>query len=148
MKKWILICLLLSCTLACNTAMRGGAKTEALKAGMPNTVALHSGEVVYDLSGEWEFSLSACGHSRSGVIKMTQEGDRFVGTMVSGDYPYKSGKGEEVKGKIEGSTLTDVYFYTWQGWAISNVEIRNSGNEIVMETPLSECPVSSILKRK
>jgi hypothetical protein len=45
-----------------------------LKEGMPNTVTLSSGEVVYDLNGEWDavFDNDYLGGSKS-VVKITQE---------------------------------------------------------------------------
>ena len=116
MKKWMFMCLfVIFCTVACNTAMRDGAKPVALKAGMPNTITLPSREVAYDLSGEWETSMSSVAGSRSGVIKITQEGDQFVGVAIGGNFVHISENGELVKGKVQGATLTDVYLYTWQG---------------------------------
>ena len=147
MKKWILMCLLLSCTLVCNTATTGGAKVQALKAGMPNTLALPDGKVVYDLNGEWDVTLRAC-TTQTGVMKITQDGCQFVGVVVSGNLPQVTEKGEKVKGNVEGNELTNVSFYTWQGWAMSTAEIKNSGNEIVIETAISEASPSTILKRK
>ncbi len=141
------MCLLLSCTLACNTATTGGAKVQPLKAGMPNTVALPDGKVVYDLNGEWDVALRAC-TINTGVMKITQEGDRFVGVVVSGNLPQVSEKGEKVKGKVEGNELTNVSFYTWQGWALSQAEIKDSGNTILIEAAISEGSPSTVLKRK
>jgi uncharacterized protein YaiE (UPF0345 family) len=148
MKKWILMCLLLSCTLACNTATTGGAKVQALKAGMPNTVALPDGKVVYNLNGEWETTLSSAAGTVNGIIKISQDGNRFVGVVAGGNLPFTTEKGEKVKGKVDGATLTDVNLYTWQGWAMSSAEIKDSGNTIVIETAISEASPTTVLKRK
>jgi len=86
------MCLLLSCTLACNMATTGGAKTQALKAGMLNTVALPDGKVAYDLNGEWDITLRGC-TTHTGIMKITKDGDRFVGVVTSGDITHVTEKG-------------------------------------------------------
>lgn len=72
----------LFCFSACNYATRGTAKTAVLKADMPNTLKLSNGEVVYDLSGEWDIaSQSSVGRLYSGLLEIKQDEDRFIGTL-------------------------------------------------------------------
>ncbi len=150
MKFGIMICFLLTCTLACNTAMKSGAKTEMLKAGAPNTATLSNGEVVYDLSGEWEaVTTTGCGGLFKGTMKITQDGNQFVGILQNGDYPHSTPQ-EKVKGTLQGAGIVKSQFYAIYGWGNSYAEISNAGNEIAFEAPLSDdCRVASTtLKRK
>ena len=43
-------------TVACNSAMGDGVNNGTLKADMPNTMTISNGEVVYELSGEWNIT--------------------------------------------------------------------------------------------
>jgi len=150
MKKWIFMCLvvLFSC-VACNFAMRDGAKTAALKADMPNMVKLSNGEVVYDLRGEWDVT-SEVSHYRtySGVMDIKQDEDRFVGTLQSGDYQ-DLGTWEKLRGRLKGAEVVNIYFNTSYGWMLSIGEIADGGKVM---TIISEMPenieVFSILRRR
>ena len=71
------------------------SSADQLKPGMANTVTLADGNVVYDLNGEWDAVID---NGRFGVskdiIKITQEGNKFVGIKLIGNQWV--GKGEEV----------------------------------------------------
>ena len=67
-----------------------------LKVGMPNTVALSNGEVVYDLNGEWDSSVEAYGPwsqygTHQNIIKITQTGSSLVGVLMMNDEWYSKG---------------------------------------------------------
>ena len=49
-------------TVACNSAMGDGVNNGTLKADMPNTMTISNGEVVYDLSGEWNITTNVSHH--------------------------------------------------------------------------------------
>jgi len=149
MKKWILMGLVvLFCCAACNSAMRDGATT--LKAGMPNTLALPNGEVVYDLSGAWNIATDVGTFAKfNGVVDMRQEGNRFVGSLVSGNYPGLD-TSEKIKGKLKSNEIDVIQFNTTYGWINSSGEIVEGGKmlRIITQSPSEGFSISSTLKKK
>ena len=106
-----------------------------LKAGMPNTVTLSNGEVVYDLNGEWDaiYDNKDLGTDKD-VVKITQEGNKFVGIKLIGNIFL--GKGSEtIKGELEGAGFKSLYGYgrTAGGWTRGKGQVSDRGNKIVME---------------
>ena len=69
--------------------------------GMPNTVTLSTGDVVYDLKGEWdaEYYNDYFG-TKKGIVKITQDGNKFVGiSLINNEF---TSKGDEtIKGALE-----------------------------------------------
>jgi len=122
MKKCIFACIfvLFGC-FACTQA----TKTMVLKPGMPNTLKLSNGEVVYDLSGEWDMTSNTT-HRGSfvGVLEIEQDEDRFVGTLKSGDYLTM---GEKVRGNMKGAEVVNLQVNTNRGWLTSTGEILDGG---------------------
>jgi len=117
-----------------------------LKEGMPNTVKLESGDVVYDLNGEWSSLYDTGGWGTlEDVVKITQDGNQFVGIyLLNGDRVAGKNK-EKIKGKIKGNIIDEVYFYDVTDltsfkahWAPSEAKIREDGNEIVIKRELVE----------
>ena len=117
-----------------------------LKEGMPNTVKLENGEVVYDLNGEWTSAYDTGGWGTlEDIIKITQNGNQFVGIyLLNGDRLAGKNK-EKIKGKIKGNVFDEVYFYdikdheTFKAfWAPSEAKISEDGNEIVIKRVLEE----------
>ena len=108
------------------------SNAEQLKPGMPNTVTLADGSVVYDLNGEWDavFDNGRFGISKD-VIKITQKGNKFVGIKLIGNQWV--GKGEEtIRGELEGSGFKSLEGYTAaEGWVPSTGKILDRGNKIV-----------------
>ena len=56
-----------------------------LKPGMPNTITLPNGEVVYDLNGEWDAVYDVTStyrtddtQSSKDIVRITQEGNKFL----------------------------------------------------------------------
>ena len=151
MKKWILMgVVVLLCCVACNTAMRDGATTGALKAGMPNTLALPNGEVVYDLSGKWDIVTHVSNFSTfNGVIDMKQDGNQFVGSLESGNFPALE-TSEKIKGNLKGNEIDGIQFNTVHGWVYSAGGIDEGGKllSIITESPSEGWDISSTLKKK
>ena len=60
------------------------AQTEnPLKQGMPNTITLSNGEVIYDLSGKWDAIYEREGFdAQRDIVKITQQGNKFVGIKL------------------------------------------------------------------
>jgi len=72
------------------------------------TPMIINGEVVYDLTGEWNatFNCPVYGIYKE-IIKITQKDDQFVGIRLSGDKRLSS-DAEEIKGKIKGVNIKEV----------------------------------------
>jgi len=111
-----------------------------LKEGMPNTVKLASGEVIFDLNGEWDAVWDTGGYGTyQDVIKITQNEDKFVGVyLLKGDYHLKKGE-EKVKGKLKGNSIDEVFLKDVDPatfelyWIPSQGSISKEGNEIVIK---------------
>jgi hypothetical protein len=151
MKRMIFVCISLCIfSVACNTAMRDGATTGALKAGMPNTLTLSNGEVVYDLNGKWDMVTQVGNFSTlSGVIDMKQEGNRFVGTLESGNYPGLD-TSEKIKGTLKDSEIDVIQFNTVHGWVYSSGGIEDNGKTLTInsQSPSEGFDIASTLKKK
>ena len=82
-----------------------------LREGMPNTVKLPSGEVIYDLNGEWDAVYDSGGWGMyNDIVKITQKDNQFVGVyMLKGDNLVDKNK-EKIKGKIRGNMIDEVFF--------------------------------------
>ena len=108
-----------------------------LKAGMPNTVTLSNGEVVYDLNGEWEVSVEHYGPwAQFGVVsdisEIKQEGASFVGVTLLGT-PRSPKGSEKLRGELDKSGFKKVYVLTGAGPIGLNGEILNNGNKMIFD---------------
>ena len=134
------------------SAMANAQMDNPLKEGMPNTVKLASGEVVYNLNGDWNSAFDTGGWGTlEDIVKITQNDNQFVGIyLLSGDR--MAGKNQEkIKGKLNGNVIDEVYFYdvkdsaTWTPiWAPSEAKISEDGNEIVIKRVWEEKGASTI----
>ncbi len=149
MKRLVLVCVIIFlCTVACNSAMRDGATT--LKAGMPNTLALPNGEVVYDLSGEWDIVTHVSNFATfNGVIDVRQNGNQFVGSLQGGDFPVLE-TSEKIKGKVKGNEIEVIQFNTTHGWVLSSGGLAEGGKLLSINTqsPSEGWDINSTLKKK
>ena len=131
-----------------------------LKAGMPNTVKLPSGEVIYDLNGEWDAVYDTGGWGTyDDIVKITQKNDQFVGIyLMKGDNLVDKNQ-EKIKGHIKGNLIDKVFMRAVTDtatmnlhWAPSEAVIRKDGNEIVVKRVWEEKGLTIIetflLKRK
>jgi hypothetical protein len=117
-----------------------------LKEGMPNTVKLPSGEVVYDLNGEWDAVYDSGGWGTyKDIVKIIQNDNQFVGIyLLNGDNLVGKNK-EKIRGKIKGNVIDEVFFNDITDmmtmklhWAPSEAEISKDGNQIVIKRAWEE----------
>jgi hypothetical protein len=73
-----------------------------LKQGMPNTVTLSNGEVIYDLRGKWDAIYEAREFRwiSKDIVKITQKGNEFVGIKLVGSGAVPKGS-KTIKGELE-----------------------------------------------
>ena len=110
------------------------SNAEQLKPGMTNTVTLADGNVVYDLNGEWDAVYDNKDYGiNEDVVKITQEGNKFVGIKLIGNQWVGKGK-ETIKGELEGDGFKSISAYSQaMGWQPSSGKILDGGNKIVEE---------------
>lgn len=131
-----------------------------LKEGMPNTVRLSSGEVIYDLNGEWDAVYDSGGWGiYNDIVKIIQNDNQFVGIYIlNGDNLVDKNK-EKIRGKIRGNVIDEILFNDVTDmmtmnlhWAPGEAKISEDGNKIVIKRVLEEKGSSTIrtlsLKRK
>jgi len=137
-----------------------------LKPGMPNTITLPNGEVIYDLNGEWEAVYDiAARHGWAGgteqresskdIVGITQEGNQFVGVKLIGD-EWVGKNQEAVKGELEKNGLRKVHAFVYDPrtpggpqWFPSKGKITEDGNKIVITArPSNRTTMTIVLKRK
>ena len=120
-----------------------------LKAGMPNTVTLSNGEVIYDLSGEWNaiYDNKAYGYDKD-IVKITQQGNKFVGIKLIGNQ--WMGKGSKtIKGELEKDGFKSFFQNTYMdGWTPATVKIGEKCNKIEIWTDTSGVTIELTLTRK
>ena len=138
MRKTVLIMILANALLFTFAATLGAEMANPLKAGMSNTVTLSNGDVVYDLNGEWDatYDNKQFGGKNKDVVKITQEGSKFVGIKLIGNQWV--GKGQEtIKGELEGNGFKSFNaFSVAYGWSPSNGKLSDGGNKIVSKDPI------------
>jgi hypothetical protein len=129
-----------------------------LKPGMPNTITLPNGEVVYDLNGEWEavydvvfrFGTEDRKPSKD-IVRITQEGNKFVGIKVIGDSWVGKNQGA-VQGELKKNGFGKLYVVfggTELRWVAGKGEISEDGNKIVIKARTGPNSFVTIeLKRK
>ena len=106
-----------------------------LKKGMPNTVTLSNGEVVYDLSGEWDVIADArkvTGKIYKDIHKITQKGNEFVGIRLIGN-EWNPKDTEAIKGELEKDGFKSLQINTGYGWITSKGKIDEKCNKIEIE---------------
>ena len=88
----------------------------------------------YNLTGEWDavYDNKRLGINKD-VVKITQEGNKFVGIKLIGNQWVGKGK-ETIKGELEGDDFKSIYGYNQaNGWEPSTGKILDGGNKIVEE---------------
>lgn len=120
-----------------------------LKQGMPNTIVLSNGEVIYDLSGEWDaiYDNKEHGGINKDIVKVTQKGNEFVGIKLIGNQWVGRGS-ETIKGELEKDGFKSFAAYTVEGWAWSTAKISDNCNKIEIETPVMGTMTYVTLTRK
>ena len=113
-----------------------GEKIEPLKPlqkGMPNTITLSNGKVVYNLDGEWDaFYDGGATGTRKGFVKIAQNGNQFVGINLTGNESV--GKDSEtIKGELEKNGFKSLSANTMHGWKPASGKIGEKCNQIVIK---------------
>ena len=108
-----------------------------LKAGMPNTVTLSNGEVVYDLNGEWNSFVEPYGSwimygTTRNIIKITQTDSSLVGILMMDDFWYSKGY-VSIRAELDKSGFKKVEMMTNMGTLDSKGQISNDGNTIIID---------------
>ena len=120
-----------------------------LKQGMPNTVTLSNGEVIYDLSGEWDaiYDNKGYGGINKDIVQITQKGNEFVGIKLIGNQWTPKGS-ETIKGILEKDGFKSFSTKTVDGWTFSTVKIAEKWNKIEIEAPVRDITLNITLTRK
>ena len=146
MKRIIVVLIIGFVLVAC------GEQTEPLKPldkGMPNTVTLSNGEVVYKIDGEWNVvvKISMRGKNEN-VYKISQDGNKFVGIhLKEGEY---LGKGAEaIKGEVEKNGFKSLYVNTsTEGWIPATAKISENCYKIVYKAEVEGLNIKITTTRK
>ncbi len=109
------------------------------KSESPRTITLSNGEMVCDLNGEWNAlyeHFGTCMHAGSwkAIVKVKQEGNRFVGIKLSGGNPVTIGQ-EVIRGELDqkGYKKGEIYMPNWRLWADCKGKIADSCKKIIMD---------------
>ena len=109
------------------------------KSESPRTITLPSGKMVCDLSGEWnalyEHYKSCVGHgSYKTIVKIKQEGNRFVAIKLSGPGMAKKGA-EVIRGELDqkGFKKGERLLPQWKTWSSCNGEITYDCKKIIID---------------
>lgn len=118
--------------------------------GWEKTVTLPSGEVILDMSGEWDVVYEYYGFlsglaPTSDLITITQEGNTFTAVKQIGNEWVPKGA-KTIKGELDKDGFEAVQIYRSDvGWTPCMWEISENGNKIVIED--GRC-VSATLTRR
>jgi hypothetical protein len=101
------------------------------------TVTLPNGEVVLDMSGEWDVLVENYGAwslagSYPQKMNVTQEGSSFVGTRMIDD-PYNQKGSTVIRGELDKSGIKKVTVLTAMGPQDAKGEIGDDGNKIIID---------------
>ena len=120
-----------------------------LKQGMPNTVTLPNGEVIYDISGEWDaiYDNKEYGGINKDIVKITQKGNEFVGIKLIGNQ-WTPKDSETIKGELEKDGFKTFFTSIVEGWTPATVMIGEKCNKIEIETPVMGTMIGLTLTRK
>jgi len=148
MKRIIVVLIIAFVLVAC------GEQTEPLKPldkGMPNTVILSNGEVVYKIDGEWNVVTKVTKTFHGGeweyVMKISQDGDKFVGTRLKeGEYAPEGN--ETIKGELEKNGFKSLSVKSSEGWKPATAEISENCNKIVYKAKVGERGLEITTTRK
>jgi len=124
--------------MICFVSVACGEEIEPLKAlekGMPNTVILSNGEVVYKMDGEWDAVID-WPHSADlikDIIEIKQEGNKFVGVLLKGN-EIKGTGAEIIKGELEKNGFISLRVNTPDGWLPAKSKMDSDCNKIKTKT--------------
>ena len=106
--------------------------------GSKKTITLPSGEVVWDLNGEWDVLIDnyggwAASGSYPQIWKITQTGSSFVAVRMIDDQWNKKGS-ESVRGELDKSGFKNVQLISASGPIDSKGTISNDGNKMEIDS--------------
>ena len=107
-----------------------------LEAGMPNTITLSNGEVVYNLNGEWASFVEMYGVWESGgtvraTIKITQTGSSLVGNCNGCRF---HSKGQlSIRAELDKSGFKNVTKISDAGDFVVFGKIYDDGDKIILD---------------
>jgi hypothetical protein len=141
MKKASIVSLFVFATLI---AFISVAIAQMAEKGWEKTVTLPSGEVILDMSGEWDVLYEHYGpFSRFGtgsdILTITQEGTTFTAVKQIGSKWVPKGA-ETIKGELDKDGFKAVYSYIGAlamdgsfNWEPSKWEISENGNKVALD---------------
>lgn len=105
--------------------------------GSKKTITLPSGEVVWDLNGEWAAFVENYGPWREygtwrAVTKITQQGGSFVGIRMSGFQGMEKGS-EAVRGELDKNGFKKVQIMSYFGPLDAKGQISDDGNKMIID---------------
>ena len=118
--------------------------------GSKKTITLPSGEVVWDLNGEWNALYEHYGPLQwvgnlKGTLAITQQGDTFVAKTTT-DSAWAPKGTEKIRGELDKNGIKKAqYSIPSMGWADAKGEIGKNDDKIVFDTGQG---VKAILERK
>ena len=124
--------------MICFVFVACGEKSEPLKPlqkGKQNTKTLSTGDVVYDINGEWDAIIDDGPMGKTeDILKITQEGNKFVG-IATIETPFSHKGSECIKGELEKNGFKSVEINTlYFAWMPSIGKIDDGCNKIVVKT--------------
>jgi len=105
--------------------------------GSKKTITLPSGEVVWDLNGEWDAFIENYGPwsqygTYSDVFKITQQGSSFLAIRMKGN-PWLPAGSEGARGELDKNGFKKVQIISAIGPLDSKGQISDDGNKIVID---------------
>ena len=105
--------------------------------GSKKTITLPSGEVVWDLNGEWDAFVEDYGPWASAgsypqIEKITQTGSSFVAIRMIDD-PWNIKGSQSLQGELDKSGIKKVTILTVHGPVEAKGQISDDGNKIVID---------------
>jgi len=107
--------------------------------GSKKTITLPSGEVVWDLNGEWDafveyYGVSTGALSHPQIMKITQTGSSFVAIRMTADSWDKKGS-QSLQGELDKSGIKKVTIVGASGSMVTEAkgQISDDGNKIVID---------------
>jgi hypothetical protein len=105
--------------------------------GSKKTITLPSGEVVWDLNGEWDTFVENFGRHADNypqINKITQTGSSFVSIRMIDD-PYNLKGSQSLQGELDKSGIKKVTLTGASGMFVSEAkgQISDDGNKIIID---------------
>lgn len=118
-------------------SMSSTPPAQTAEKGKKKTITLPSGEVVWDLNGEWDIYAENYGPwsqfgSYRGVYKITQQGSSFVAIRTMGN-PWTPPGSEAMRGELDKSGFKKVQLISAIGPLDAKGQISEDGNKMIID---------------